>query len=65
MTPFKGRRALPPLSHDDLQTMALRYVGRYATTRAKLRAYLARKIRELGWDDPRAPDLEDFATRIA
>jgi regulatory protein len=64
MTPFKGRRALPPLSHDDLQALAVRYVGRYATTRAKLRAYLARKIRERGWDDARAPDLEDFANRF-
>jgi regulatory protein len=65
MTPFKGRRALPPLSHDDLQALALRYVGRYATTRAKLRAYLARKIRERGWDDRREPDLEAIANRFA
>ena len=30
--------------------MALRYVERFATTRAKLAAYLVRKIRERGWE---------------
>ena len=29
--------------------MALAYVGRYATTRAKLASYLGRKLRERGW----------------
>jgi regulatory protein len=38
--------------------MALRYVGRYATTRARLGAYLRRKIGERGWagDVPADPD---------
>jgi regulatory protein len=41
-----------------LGELALRYVGRYATTRAKLRTYLARKIAERGWagDVPADPD---------
>ncbi len=47
-----------------LQELALRYVGKYATTRAKLRAYLARKIRERGWDDTKEPDLEALADRL-
>jgi regulatory protein len=48
-----------------LQELALRYVGKYATTRAKLRTYLARKIRERGWDGGREPDLEALANRFA
>ena len=45
--------------------MALRYVGRFATTRAKLRSYLARKLRERGWDGAREPDLAAMADRFA
>lgn len=45
--------------------MALRYVGRYATTRAKLRSYLARKLRERGWEGIGEPDLEALAGRLA
>ncbi len=41
------------------------YVGRYATSKARLAAYLNRKVRERGWADsdvsPRIEDLvEDF-----
>jgi regulatory protein len=43
----------------------LRYVGRFATTRAKLRSYLARKLRERGWDGVREPDLAGIANRFA
>lgn len=63
--PFKPRRAPPPLSEAALQDLALRYVSKYATTRAKLRFYLARKLRERGWDDSREPDLETLAARFA
>ena len=38
----KGRRPPPPLTESALQDMAIRYVGRFATTRAKLRSYLTR-----------------------
>jgi len=65
MAPFKARRAPPPLSETKLQELALRYVGKYATTRAKLRAYLTRKLRERGWDEERAPDLEALANRFS
>jgi regulatory protein len=61
----KLRRAAPPLSQMALQELALRYVGRYATTRSKLRAYLARKLRERGWDGDREPDLAALADRFA
>ena len=55
----------PPLNAEQLRELALRYVGKYATTRAKLRQYLARKIRERGWADGAAPDLEALAVRFA
>lgn len=41
------------------------YAARYATTRAKLRAYLTRKVRERGWEGERAPDFEALAERMA
>ena len=43
----------------------MHYVGRFATTRAKLRAYLNRKLRERGWDGEREPDTGDIAERLA
>lgn len=48
-----------------LQELALRYVSRYSTTRAKLSAYLARKVRERGWDDPCGPDWDAITQRFA
>jgi regulatory protein len=65
MTRPGPRRALPPLDESKLNELALRYVGRFATTRAKLRSYLARKIRERGWDGAREPDLAGVAERFA
>lgn len=44
--------------------MALRYVGRFATTKAKLTAYLWRKLRERGWNEADEPDLEALARRF-
>jgi regulatory protein len=64
MAHSKNRRPLPPLKQSALHEVALRYVGKYATTRAKLRAYLSRKIRERGWDEVREPDLEALANRF-
>ena len=60
-----SRRAPPALNDQKLTDLALRYVGKYATTRAKLRAYLARKLRERGWKGERDPDLEAIAERFA
>ncbi len=39
-----------PLNAEALRQLALTYVGRYATSQARLEAYLARKLREHGWD---------------
>ena len=48
----------PPLDANALKDMALRYVGRYATTAAKLKRYLARKLWERGWAGPGDPGLD-------
>ncbi|MFL6722315.1 MAG: regulatory protein RecX [Sphingomonas sp.] len=61
----KPRRPPPPLNPSRLGELALRYVGKYATTRAKLRDYLTRKIRERGWDSASEPGLEALANRFA
>ncbi|MBA3512690.1 RecX family transcriptional regulator [Sphingomonas sp.] len=58
-------RPRPPLDRAKLDELALAYVGRFATTRAKLRTYLGRKVRERGWDDGQPPDLEAIAERFA
>ena len=61
----RQRRPRPPLSSEKLHELALAYVGRFATTRAKLRTYLSRKVRERGWDGGPAPDFEAIAERFA
>ena len=58
-------RASKPLGEDSLRELALHYVGRYATTRAKLVRYLERKLRERGWDGEGRPDTEALAARFA
>jgi len=60
-----GRKARPPLDQDALERLALRYVGRFATTRAKLRTYLGRKLRERGWNGNREADVEGIVERFA
>lgn len=61
----KPRKERPPLDPPKLQEMALRYVGRFATTRAKLVSYLNRKVRERGWSGPQPADVEALADRFA
>jgi regulatory protein len=56
---------LPPLDEARLNELALRYVGRFATTRAKFRSYLARKVRERGWGGGAEPDFAGIAERFA
>ncbi len=58
------RRPRPPLNAAKLEDMALHYVGRFATSRAKLVAYLARKLRERGWDGTDEPPIEALANKI-
>jgi regulatory protein len=58
-------RPRPPLTPDTLRELALHYVGRFATSRGKLRAYLDRKLRERGWAEEDQPDLEALVERMA
>lgn len=61
----RAKKPRPPLDETRLRDLALHYVGRFATTRAKLIAYLRRKIMERGWDGPRPPDIEALAAQLA
>jgi regulatory protein len=54
-----------PLDGAALERAALRYVERYATTRAKLRSYLVRKLRERGWAEEAPPPVEAIVERFA
>lgn len=60
-----SNRNRPPLDEDSLRAIALHYVGRYATTRAKLAAYLDRKLRERGWTGEGAPPTAALVERFA
>lgn len=61
-SPSKPR---PPLDAAKLEALALHYVGRYATTRAKLRAYLKRKLAERGWDGDAPAAIEPLVAKLA
>ena len=54
-----------PLDPDTLYPLALSYVGRYATSCARLAAYLERKIRERGWVGSGEPDVTAIVARCA
>ena len=58
------RKNRPPLTAAKLEELALNYVGRFATSRAKLVAYLIRKVRERGWEGPGVPGVEELADRL-
>ena len=62
----KGKRRPPkPLDAARLEDLALHYVARFATSGAKLQAYLVRKLRERGWDGERPADPAAIAARFA
>lgn len=54
----------PPLDGEGLERLALFYVSRYATTKAKLTAYLGRKVQERGWSDENRPPIEPLVRRF-
>jgi regulatory protein len=58
------KKVRPPLDEAALERLALFYVGRYATTRAKLRAYLMRKVKERGWAGTGEPPVERLTERF-
>ncbi len=59
------RKPKPPYDADRLEQAALSYAGRYATTRARLAAYLRRKLAERGWKGAGEPPVEDLVARMA
>jgi regulatory protein len=65
MPDARKRRPRPPLDQARLNELALAYVGRFATTRAKLRIYLKRKVHERGWEGAGNADVEALAQRFA
>jgi regulatory protein len=52
-----------PLDSAALDRLALHYVGRYATTSAKLGSYLRRKIQERGWSDSKPAEPSAIVER--
>lgn len=63
--PHQPRRPAPPLDQAALERLALRYVERFQTTRAKLIRYLDDKVRMRGWAGDRGPDAAGIAERFA
>ena len=61
----RHKKPRPPLDAEGLERLALHYVGRYATTRAKLAAYLGRKLGERGWAELSSPPVEQLVERFA
>ena len=59
------RKPPRPLDERRLEELALSYVGRFATTRARLGTYLERKLRERGWEGARPPAVAELAERLA
>lgn len=55
----------PPLDTARLEALALHYVGRYATTQAKLAAYLARRLARQGWEGEDPPPVDAIVARLA
>ena len=63
--PRAAKKPRPPLDAEGLERLGLFYAGRYATTRAKLAAYLRRKLQERGWAGPGDAPIERLVERFA
>ncbi|MCT2559440.1 RecX family transcriptional regulator [Tsuneonella sp. YG55] len=62
--PARERRPPPPLTPEKLEEAALAYVARFATSAAKVEQYLARKLRERGWDGARPAEPKAIVERF-
>lgn len=58
------KRLPKPIDPARLEDMALAYVARFATSRAKLEAYLRRKLRERGWGGEGEPPVDALVSRF-
>jgi regulatory protein len=65
MSHARNKPAPQPLDAEGLERLALFYAGRYAVTRAKLRDYLRRKLRERGWRGDGEPPVERLVERFS
>jgi regulatory protein len=63
MTSNRHNKIRKPLDSDALNRLALHYVGRYATTCAKLKSYLRRKVQERGWAESDVADFDSIVSR--
>jgi len=61
----RRRKDRPPLDEQALEQVALGYAGRYATSRARLAAYLRRKLAERGWEGAAEPPIDRLIERMA
>jgi len=52
-----------PLDRNRLEELALAYVARFSVTSGKLSGYLARKLRERGWEGEGEPPVVDIVER--
>ena len=59
-----SKRAPKPLDSLRLEELALAYVARFATSRAKLEDYLRRKLRERGWAGEGEPPVSAVAEKM-
>jgi regulatory protein len=65
MTSKRHNQIRKALDSDALNALALHYVGRYATTTAKLKSYLRRKVQERGWAGDAPADVDAIVARCA
>ena len=61
----RPRRPRPPLDEAKLNELMLAYVAKFATSRAKLAAYLRRKVGERGWGGAGEPPVETLVAKAA
>jgi regulatory protein len=61
----RARSRAKPLDAARLEELALTYVARFATSTSKLERYLARKVRERGWEGEREPPIAALVERYA
>lgn len=59
----RARPKAKPLDGARLEELALTYVARFATSASKLERYLARKLRERGWEAEGEPDVAGLVER--
>jgi len=58
MARYDKEKKRSALNEQALRDLALTYVGRFATSRARLARYLERKLAERGWDGEKSADIE-------